>query len=64
MKGYNGNFNTGQDDEPEGAYENPSTADVKGFKTVFTTCNVCGRTLIRKDEFAAGMCAICANEEL
>jgi hypothetical protein len=49
MKGYNGNFNTGQDDELDPPYENPSTADVKGFKTVFKTCNVCGRTLIRKD---------------
>jgi hypothetical protein len=64
MKGYNGNFNTGQDDEPEGAHENLSPADVCKFKPVFTTCNVCGRTLVRKDELAAGMCAICANEEL
>jgi len=26
-------------------------------------CNVCGRELVRRDERAIGMCAICANEE-
>lgn len=31
---------------------------------VFQNCNVCGRGLIRNDELAVGMCAICANEEV
>jgi hypothetical protein len=31
---------------------------------VFRNCNVCGRGLARADEFAAGMCAVCANEEI
>lgn len=31
---------------------------------VFTNCNVCGRELMRSDEEAIGMCAICANEEI
>lgn len=30
---------------------------------IFTRCNVCGRELVRNDEFAIGMCAVCANEE-
>lgn len=30
----------------------------------FRNCNVCGRGLVREDEFAAGMCAVCANEEM
>jgi hypothetical protein len=29
---------------------------------VFSNCNVCGRELMRDDELAVGMCAICANE--
>lgn len=33
-------------------------------KHVFSNCNVCGRELVREDEFAVGMCAICANEEI
>lgn len=33
-------------------------------KPVFTHCNVCGRGLVRADELAVGMCAICANEEM
>jgi hypothetical protein len=44
---------------PDG--ENPSTV---GVGTVFKNCNVCRRSLRRRDEFAAGMCAICANEEI
>ncbi len=31
---------------------------------VFRNCNVCGRSLVREDELAVGVCAICANEEL
>lgn len=31
---------------------------------VFKNCNVCGRELKRQDELAAGMCAVCANEEI
>lgn len=33
-------------------------------KHVFNNCNVCGRELMREDEFEIGMCAICANEEI
>jgi hypothetical protein len=29
---------------------------------IFKNCNVCGRGLMRADEFAIGMCAVCANE--
>jgi len=31
---------------------------------IFRNCNVCGRELIREDEFQIGMCAICANEPM
>lgn len=31
---------------------------------IFRNCNVCGRGLVRADELATGMCAICANEEV
>jgi len=31
-------------------------------ESVFSNCNVCGRTLIRDDELAIGCCAVCANE--
>lgn len=31
---------------------------------IFQNCNVCGRELVRGDEYAVGMCAICANEEI
>jgi hypothetical protein len=44
-------------------YEYPS-CDIKlpiSYR-IFRNCNVCGRTLLREDEFAAGVCAICANE--
>lgn len=34
------------------------------MKPIFTTCNVCGRELVRQDELAVGMCAVCANETI
>lgn len=40
-----------------------STEWDKAQNPVFKNCNVCGRELMRADEFAAGMCAVCANEE-
>lgn len=37
----------------------------QGFKQpVFKHCNVCGRTLALGSEFEAGMCVVCANEEM
>lgn len=33
-------------------------------EAIFKNCNVCGRQLVRQDELAIGMCAICANEEV
>lgn len=35
---------------------------IDGETPVFSNCNVCGRELIRQDEFACGMCMFCANE--
>lgn len=37
---------------------------LSGTRPVFSHCNVCGRGLVRADELAVGMCAICANEEI
>jgi hypothetical protein len=34
------------------------------MEAIFKNCNVCGRELVREDELAVGMCAICANEEI
>jgi len=34
------------------------------METVFSSCNVCGRSLVRSDELSIGMCAVCANEEI
>lgn len=40
------------------------TSPISPAQAVFTHCNVCGHVLVRADELAAGMCAICANEEM
>lgn len=29
----------------------------------YSTCEVCGRSLSRRDEKQIGMCVVCANEE-
>jgi hypothetical protein len=52
----------GEDDpwsewDPDDGCDYPAPA-----RPVFTTCNVCGRGLVDKDEFAMGMCLICAAE--
>lgn len=42
--------------------ENEAYANGLRLQHIFSRCNVCGRELVRDDEFAIGMCAICANE--